>query len=319
MTHPLAAIVGPTAVGKTQLSLDLAKALNGEIISCDSMQIYRAMDIGTAKATEAERSEAVHHLIDICDPTENFSVVDYQKLAYEKIAEIADRGHLPILVGGTGLFYQAVVDGYEFSAEAKAPELREKWTAFYELHGQERLMEELRKWDPVYADKIGVNDTKRALHALEVSEALGRPFSESIAKNDTDYSIIPIGLYRERSLLYERINLRVESMMKEGLIEEIVRLKEMGLTRSCQSAQAIGYKQGLSYLEGEMTLEEMVDSIQRESRKYAKRQYTWFKKDSRIFWLNTASGLKEREMSRLLTDYVWKRIDILKEENGGRA
>ncbi len=309
MKQPLVAIVGPTAVGKTGLSLELARQLNGEILSCDSMQIYRGMDIGTAKATAEEQQQAVHHLLDIVDPAAPFSVADYQRQAYAVIQEVAGRGKLPVLVGGTGLFYQAVADCYDFAPEMKSAGLREKWRKLYEEKGQEYLVECLERLDPAYLKKIGAHDVKRMLHALEVTEATGQPFSERMRKKEDTWQLAVIGLYMPRAMLYERINLRVEQMIQAGLLKEVAALQAAGLTAKHQSMQAIGYKQALACLQGEITREQMMEEIQRESRKYAKRQYTWFKKDERIFWINTGSGLNRCQIVAMMREYIEKTIE----------
>ena len=306
MKQPLAAIVGPTAVGKTSLSLEAARMLDGEILSCDSMQIYQDMNIGTAKATQEEQTAAVHHLIDICSPLESFSAADYQRKAYEAIEDVSSRGRLPILVGGTGLFYQAVVDRYDFSPDFKSAGLREKWRILYEEKGRDYIIGQLRQKDPSYLEKIGTNDMKRALHALEVCEAAGKPFSQTMQQKKDTWKLAVIGLYMPREQLYQQINKRVENMVEQGLVEEVEELRRKGLSYHHQSMQAIGYKQVLYYLDGLITKDEMIADIQKESRRYAKRQYTWFKKDSRIFWIHTGSGLDQKRISLIVREYIEK-------------
>ncbi len=308
MKQPLAAIVGPTAVGKTALSILLAQELDGELLSCDSMQIYQGMDIGTAKATAEEQAQVRHHLLDICSPFASFSVADYQKAAFQTIDEVGSRGKLPILVGGTGLFYQAVVDQYDFAPELKRPDLREKWEKLYAERGQGYLQERLAELDPVYLKTIGVNDTKRPLHALEVCEAAGRPFSELIQKREDTFQLAAVGLYMPREMLYDRIDRRVEQMLEQGLVDEVKTLQRQGLSCEMQAMQAIGYQQALYYLDGLLTEEQMVHEIKRDSRNYAKRQYTWFKKDRRIFWVNTGSGIPLKELAKGIKAYVQARI-----------
>ncbi len=306
MKQPLIAIVGPTAVGKTRLAIDLARMISGEILSCDSMQIYRKMDIGTAKATPEEQALAPHHLLDICDPGTPFSVADYQKKAYAVIEDVLQRGKIPILVGGTGLFYQAVVDQYDFLPEMKSRELREKWKEIYHEKGRAYIMDQLRIKDPNYLEKIGPNDIKRALHALEVCEATGRPFSQMMQKRENAWNLAVIGLYMPREALYRQIDFRVQNMLEKGLIQEVMQLQKSGLCDRHQAMQAIGYKQVLHYLDGWVTKEQMISDIQKESRHYAKRQYTWFKKDPRIFWINTGSGLKWDRISLIIRIYIEK-------------
>ena len=282
----LAAIVGPTAVGKTDLSISLAQRLDGEIISCDSMQVYRGMDIGTAKASPDERQRIAHHLIDIVEPDINFTVADYQKLAQEEIEDISGRGQLPILVGGTGLYYQAVVDNYDFFPMESRQAVRIKWEQAYREMGLAYLYEQILKIDPEYALKIGPNDKKRIIRALEVYDLTGQPFSEFQTRNRLTYHLAAVGLYLDRIELYARIEERVDKMMAAGLVEEVVLLREKGYDLSMNSMQALGYKQIYCYLEGLLTWEETLQEIKKETRRFAKRQYTWFNKDKRIKWIN---------------------------------
>ena len=286
--YKLAAVVGPTAVGKTELSISLAQRLGGEIISCDSMQVYRGMDIGTAKANLAQRKQVPHQLIDIVDPDANFTVADYQKLAKAQITNITRRGRLPILTGGTGLYYQALVDNYDFFPMESRAAVRQKWENAHTEHGLTYLYEQLLAVDKVYASKIGSHDKKRIIRALEVYDLTGRPFSESQTQNRHTYRLAAVGLYLDRIQLYMRIEERVDNMIAEGLVQEVERLRARGYDLSCNSMQALGYKQIYCYLEGWLTWTETVQEIKRETRRYAKRQYTWFNKDKRIQWLNVA-------------------------------
>jgi len=282
----LAAIVGPTSVGKTELAIKLAQKMGGEIISCDSMQVYRGMDIGTAKANLAQRKMAAHHLIDIVEPNENFTVADYQKLAQQEIISITENGHLPILVGGTGLYYQSVVDNYDFYPMESRQTVRSKWEQTYIDNGLGYLFEQLLTVDEEYARKIGANDKKRIIRALEVYDLTGQSFSSIQNKNRDTYLLSVVGLYLDRAELYSRIEQRVDIMIKEGLVEEVVHLRERGCDLSMNSMQALGYKQVYNYLEGLLTFEGMVYEIKKETRNFAKRQYTWFNKDKRIKWFN---------------------------------
>lgn len=284
----LAAIVGPTAVGKTGASIGTAEILNAEIISCDSMQIYRGMDIGTAKASPEEQGRIVHHLIDIVDPEMYFSVADYQREAQEKIIDINQRGKLPLLVGGTGLWYQAVVDDYDFFPIESQQEVRKKWEEIYTEKGLEYLYQELLKVDKTYALKVGSNDRKRIIRGLEVYDLTGKAFSESQVKNSKKYNLALVGLYLERAELYHRIEVRIDQMIEEGLIEEVAALKEQGYDMSMNSMKALGYQQVYAYLEGLLSYKEMLNEIKRETRHFAKRQYTWFNRDKRITWLDVS-------------------------------
>lgn len=280
MKTPLIVITGPTGVGKTEISLQLAERVGGEIISCDSMQIYRLMDIGSAKATKAERERIPHHLIDILDPAETFTVSDFKVLAEKAIADIAGRGKVPILVGGTGLYIDSVILDMTFTEGGNDPEYRVQLSRLAGTLGNESVHALLREVDAVSAERIHPNNLKRVIRALEVYRQTGRPFS-TFRDEDTfnpSYDVRYYFLNRNREKLYEAIDKRVIRMMEEGLVEEVRMLKDRGLTRAHQSMQGIGYKEVLAYLEGEVTLEEAVEMIQRFSRNYAKRQLTWFRR-----------------------------------------
>lgn len=290
----LAAIVGPTAVGKTSLSLAAARHLKAEIISCDSMQVYRGMDIGTAKADSSERKGIPHHMIDIIDPWEDFSVARYQDMAREVIKGLNEAGKLPLLVGGTGLYYQAVVDEYQFYPMESRQRVREKWNNLITARGLNNVYQHLQSIDPDYAAKIDAHDKKRIIRALEVYELTGRPFSQQQEKNRNAYHLAVVGLEMERRDLYERINERVDNMMGKGLIDEVRTLQGRGCSRECNAMQALGYKQVLWYLDGMMSYNEMLAEIKRETRRYAKRQLTWFKRDPRIHWINIETGQSDQ-------------------------
>lgn len=278
--------MGPTATGKTGLAVEVARRLKGEIISCDSMQVYRGMDIGTAKATLLEQAQVKHHLIDIVDPLEDFSVARYQQLARETITDLDNRGILPILVGGTGLYYQAVVDDYQFYPMAKRQPVRNYWNEMLSAHGLDFGFEQLKKVDPDYAAVIGERDRKRIVRALEVYELTGVPFSRLKAKNRNNYDLLVIGLNVERQNLYMRIEKRVDDMLDQGLIEEVMGLHKKGCNLSHISMQALGYRQVMHYLQGFITEKMMIEEIKRETRRFAKRQLTWFRRDQRIKWIS---------------------------------
>lgn len=282
----LMAIVGPTAVGKTALSIAVAQKLNAEIISCDSMQVYKGMDIGTAKATPEERARVKHHLIDLLDPDQPFTVADYQKLAKQEIARLNQLGKNPLLVGGTGLYYQAVVDDYTFFPMESQYQVRQKWESICQEKGLYFIYEQVKAIDRDYALKVGQNDKKRLIRALEVWELTGEPFSDLQVKNQAAYELSVVGLYLERASLYERINRRVEQMISGGLIDEVIGLREKGYDLSLNSMNSLGYKQVNYYLEGLLTEDGMLKEMKRETRHFAKRQYTWFNKDKRIIWVN---------------------------------
>lgn len=286
----LAGIVGPTAVGKTSLSLEAARHFNGEIISCDSMQIYRGMNIGTAKASIADRSQIPHHLIDIVYPGEEFSVARYQQMAREEIICLNQAGKLPLLVGGTGLYYQSVVDEYQFYPMQSRQKVRDKWHNRVMEQGLELVYEELVVIDPQYAEKIDRHDEKRIVRALEVYELTGIPFSQQQIRKENVYHLAVVGLEMERQELYERINQRVDEMMEQGLVEEVQALLRQGCSPQCNAMQALGYKQVQWYLDGMMSYDEMLAEIKKETRHYAKRQLTWFKRDRRIHWIKVKSS-----------------------------
>jgi len=281
----LAALVGPTAVGKTEISISLAQKLGGEIISCDSMQVYKGMDIGTAKANSADRNRVPHHLIDIVEPSLNFTVADYQKIAQREIQNITGRGGIPILVGGTGLYYQSVVDNFDFFPMESKEAVRRKWEEVYIEKGLGYIYEQVLKIDNEYALKIGPNDKKRIIRALEVYDLTGQPFSEFQNRNKNTYLLSAVGIYMDRAQLYSRIEERVDKMIEDGLVEEVKRLRENGCDLSLNSMQALGYKQIFCYLEGMLTWDQTLQEIKKETRHFAKRQYTWFNKDKRIKWV----------------------------------
>lgn len=282
-------IAGPTASGKTALGIELAKLLNGEIISADSMQIYRYMDIGTAKPTREEMQGIKHHLIDIINPDEEFSVALFKKYADEKIRELTNKNRLPIVVGGTGLYINSLTYHLNFSDSAEDKEYREYLSNLAASHGNEYIYDMLKKIDPDAANKIHPNNLKRVIRALEVFKNTGNKISDYQKETqmvESDYNFYYIALDMPRDVLYDRINKRVDIMVSKGLIEEVIKLKEMGYHRNLQSMQAIGYKEIFDYLEGDLSLQDSIDLIKRNSRRYAKRQLTWFRKDSRINWFN---------------------------------
>ena len=272
-------LTGPTGVGKTKISISLAKALNGEIISADSMQVYKGMDIGSAKIKEEEMQGVKHHLIDILDPKDDFNVVIFQKLAADAIDEITSRGKLPIVTGGTGFYIQALRKGVEFSEEEDLTIRKELEEEAIRI-GKKAFHEKLLSVDPKSYERIPAGNVKRVVRALEFYRMHGYPISEH---NDTEkqkgsiYNDLCFILTNERSVLYDSINRRVDLMVEEGLFEEIKKLSDMGLTREYNSMQGIGYKEILSYYAGELSREEAVELVKKNTRHFAKRQYTFFK------------------------------------------
>ncbi len=281
------AVCGPTAVGKTSFAIEIAKKFNGEIVSCDSMQLYKFMDIGSAKPTPEEQAQAVHHLIDCIDPREPFSAARYAELAKPCIADIGSRGKLPIVAGGTGLYLDGILYDLDFSRPPEDPKRREAWEAFARENGNEALHEVLRGKDPAAAEHIHPNNVKRVIRALEVAESGGkwRDFSGE-PKRNPDYDFLLIGLARDRQELYDRINLRVDILMEQGLEDEVRRLLAMGLEEEHISMKGIGYKEMIGYLHGEYPLDEAVDLIKRNTRHFAKRQMTWFRRYKDMHWFN---------------------------------
>ncbi len=284
---PLVVILGPTAVGKTKISVELAQCIKGEIISGDSMQVYKYMDIGTAKIQPEEMHNVKHHLIDIKEPDQSFSVAEFQSLADYHIKNIATQNKIPIIVGGTGLYIQAVIDHYNFAEEENTISYRNKLYAEAAMHGKAYLHQKLAQVDKVSAEKIHVNDVKRVIRALEFYYANGKPISE----NDLDcknknpkYNMVLIGLNMDRGLLYERINERVDKMMEEGFLEEVKNLLQRGYSPEAPALQGLGYRQLISYLQGKNDLNTAIELIKRDTRRFAKRQLTWFRRDSRINW-----------------------------------
>lgn len=305
----LLCIVGPTASGKTALSIALAKRLDTEIISSDSMQLYRGMDIGTAKPDMAERDGVVHHMFDVAEPGEPFSVARYQQLADACAQDILSRGKIPIVCGGTGLYLDALIDGRTFSGDETNTAAREKYRRVAEEQGNHALHELLRQVDPESAARIHENNVKRVIRALEVYEQTGMTIGELNAKNrrpEPKYHAVLLGLCpSQRETLYQRIDQRVDVMLEQGLVEETRRLYESGCLTGT-AAQAIGYKELLPYLRGEESLDACVEVLKRASRNYAKRQLTWLRRDGRIRWLTYDSAVDFpgliRRSTEILTD-----------------
>jgi tRNA dimethylallyltransferase len=297
-------IVGPTAVGKTELSLQLAERLGGEIISADSMQVYRGMDIGTAKATHVERQRVRHHLLDVVEPDQAFNVADYVALAENALAELAQRGVTPVITGGTGLYIDALLKGFLFPDTSADPIIRAELEAQAELDPSS-LFAELEKVDPVSAERIHPNDKRRIIRALEVYRRTGEPISKlqhKAAEQDRPYRPLYIGLSRNRQELYERINRRVEIMIEDGLIDEVKELL-MRYPEQPTALQALGYKEIAWYLNGRLQLTEAIELLQRDTRRYAKRQLSWFKRNKDIKWFNLSKLSGQEVMARIIEQW----------------
>ena len=304
---PLIILTGPTAVGKTALSVALAKAVDGEIISADSMQVYRHMNIGSAKITEREKEGIPHHLIDILEPWEDFNVVAFQKACKDAITDILHHGKMPILVGGTGFYIQAVLRDIDFTENEEDTDYRRELELLAAEKGAEKLHRMLAKADPPSADAIPAGNVKRVIRALEFYHLTGQRISEHNErerKRENAYNACYFVLNDERDRLYERIDRRVDIMLEQGLVAEVEGLKDMGCRRGQTAMQGLGYKEILDYLEGECTLEEAVYRIKRDTRHFAKRQLTWFRRESDVIWLNRqdfrAEGQDEAILSFML-------------------
>ena len=289
MKKPLIVLTGPTAVGKTKLSIALAKAVGGEIISADSMQVYQYMDIGSAKIRPEEMDGVPHYLVDVLDPEEEFHIVKFQEMAKEAMEKIYANGHIPILVGGTGFYIQAIVKDIDFTENEENTEVRAKWEQYAKDHGSEALHEKLREIDPKSADSIPAGNVKRVVRALEFYELSGKRISdhnEEQKAKGSPYNYAYFVLNDHRPLLYERIEKRIDEMLAEGLIEEVQELKNKGFTKDMVSMQGLGYKEILDYLDGKLTLEEAVYILKRDTRHFAKRQLTWFRREVFVSWIN---------------------------------
>lgn len=297
-------IGGPTAVGKTALAIHLAQERRVRLINADAFQIYRGMDIGTAKPTAAEQAAATHHLIDIKDPSESFTVAQFMDLAKDEIKRAGELGELPVLVGGTGFYLNALRLNLPLGTEAASP-ARQHWQAFFDEHGQDALWAELNQRDPVSAAKIPAGNARRVIRALEVIENTGRPFSNQKPAIPI-YETLVIGLTTDRDILYQRINQRVDAMMTQGLLAEVQRVQLAAGTNK-QALAAIGYKEFLPYLAGDGTLADAVALVKRNSRRYAKRQLTYFHNQMSAHWFDLVQHPTEMaQIDELLDDWVHK-------------
>lgn len=285
---PLIILTGPTAVGKTKLSIELAKAVNGQMISADSMQVYRHMDIGTAKIRPEEMQDIPHYLIDVLDPWESFDVVRFQTMAKEALEKIYTAGAIPIVVGGTGFYIQALLYNIDFDENDSETGYRSELQSFAERHGAEALHDRLRQVDEKSADMIHPNNIKRVIRALEFYHQTGTRISEhneTQRQKESPYRFVYFVLDDERERIYRRIDQRIDQMLDQGLVAEVKQLRDMGCTRDMVSMQGLGYKEILAYLDGECTLEEAVYILKRDTRHFAKRQLTWFRREQDVRWI----------------------------------
>ena len=287
MKSKILAIAGPTASGKTALSIEMAKRYNGEIVSCDSMQIYKFMNIGTAKPTKEEMDGIPHYMIDEISPDESFSVVQYVERARGYIDDILSRGKLPVLVGGTGLYLDSVINNTKFSDGESDEEYRNELYALAEKEGNGAVHKLLQEIDKESAEKIHENNLRRVIRALEIYKTTGKTMTQVNLESVQEplYDSLIIGLDVERQMLYERINRRVDIMISDGLLDEVREIMKMGINKDTTAMQAIGYKELVSYFEGHCTLDEAIEKIKQESRRYAKRQMTWLRRNEKINWI----------------------------------
>ena len=304
--RPILVIVGPTAVGKTDLSIAIAQRLDGEIISADSMQIYKGLDIGTAKPTLGERQGIPHHMLDIVDPSQEFSVAEYQAMVEEILADLDVRDKVPILTGGTGLYIRAVLEGFLLGAEGKNEALRAHLHYIAETQGNTALHMRLQAVDAKTAARLHPNDRRRVIRALEVYETSGIPLSEHLSlqkERGPRHASVKFGLVRDRKRLYQRIDLRVDTMLAQGLLEEVKQLIQQGLDHDSTAMQALGYKELVGYLRGQYDLEEATRLLKRDTRRYAKRQMTWFRRDETIMWLDLDMLAQDEAVDKIVTNY----------------
>nr|WP_295678434.1 tRNA (adenosine(37)-N6)-dimethylallyltransferase MiaA [uncultured Lachnoclostridium sp.] len=308
--QPLVILTGPTAVGKTKLSIDLAKRINGEIISADSMQVYRHMDIGTAKITPEEMDGITHYLVDEFEPDDEFNVVKFKDYAKKAISEIYSKGKLPIIVGGTGFYIQAVLKDIDFTENDADTPYRKELEEFARVEGAIKLHDMLKQCDKKAAEAIHPNNIKRTIRAIEYYKLTGEPISrhnEEQSRNESPYQFAYFVLNNEREILYKNINLRVDKMLDDGLVKEVAWLKEQGYDRSLVSMQGLGYKEIYAYLEGECTLEEAIYMLKRDTRHFAKRQLTWFKREQDVIWLSKSDYGREEDILATM-------LEVLKEK-----
>jgi tRNA dimethylallyltransferase len=289
---PLIVLLGPTAVGKTSVSIALAQRLNGEIVSADSRLLYRGMDIGTAKPTEEEMAGVRHHLIDVADPDERWSLAIYQREAYKAINDIHARRKLPFLVGGTGQYIRSIIEGWHIPPLAPDPQLRETLNRWAEKIGAEGLHERLKTIDPDAAKNMDYRNLRRTVRALEVIFKTGERFSDLRRKQECPYDAIILGIARSREALYERVDLRIKQMLDDGLVDEIRDLMKAGYSPNLSTMSAIGYGEIIQYLQGEINLEEAISLIKRNTRTFVRRQANWFKADDpRIRWFEPSPDM----------------------------
>ena len=308
MIPKVAVITGPTATGKTKLAVALAKEFDGEIVSADSMQLYRRMDIGTAKVSPGETEGIAHHMIDVAEPDESYSVSRYVEDAAKCVDDILSRGKLPIIAGGTNLYIDSLISGRDFADNEGDNALRGELDRQYDALGGEKMLEKLQSFDPERAAKLHPADRRRIIRAIEVFKLTGKTITQhdlETQQRPPRYDAAVIALdFADRAKLYERIDRRVDLMVREGLFAEVEGLLAEGLSDECTAMQAIGYKEPAAYLRGKITKDEAIELIKRESRRYAKRQLTWLRRSKDIFWIRWGASPDFQEARRLSTEYL---------------
>lgn len=311
MLQPMIIIAGPTATGKSRAAVELAHKINGSVISADSMQVYRGMDIGSAKITAEEMQGVKHYLVDCIDPHEEWNVVRFRDEAAKAVLEIRSEGKIPIVCGGTGFYIQALLYDIDFTETTKDDSFREEMLEYARTNGNEALHSKLAAIDPAAADAIHPNNVKRAIRALEFAKTTGGSMISSHNAEQRErpaaYDAMYFVLNMDRNKLYERINLRVDKMFDDGLVNEVSRLKKSGLTANDVSMQGLGYKEILRALDGEYTIEEAREKIKEETRHFAKRQLTWFKREENITWIDVSGGVNP---VGFMTDIVSRHFDM---------
>ncbi|MCI6858350.1 MAG: tRNA (adenosine(37)-N6)-dimethylallyltransferase MiaA [Eubacterium sp.] len=304
---PLIVLTGPTAAGKTSLSLRLAKKIGGEIISADSMQVYKKMDIGTAKIRPEQMEDIPHYMVDILDPSEEFNVVIFVDMAKKAMEKIYGNGHIPILVGGTGFYIQALLYDIDFSQHEQSEEYRKELTQLAAKKGENYLHDMLIKVDPEYAANVHFHNVKKVIRALEFYKETGQKLSEhnkQQRKKESPYNFAYFVLYHDREVLYDRIDRRVDQMMEDGLLEEVEGLVREGYTKNLVSMQGLGYKEFFPYFSGKASLEETVEKIKKDTRHFAKRQLTWFRREKEVIWFNKNEYEQEEKLLSCMLNII---------------
>lgn len=308
----LLVLVGPTAVGKTKMSIELAKTFNAEIISGDSMQVYRQMDIGTAKIKPEEMDGIPHHLIDIHEPDYPYSVAEFQENCRQLITDIHARGKLPFIVGGTGLYVESVCYNFQFSEVGSDEAFRKEQFDYADAYGAEKLHEKLREIDPPSAERLHPNDVRRVIRALEIYHMTGMRQSDQLAaqKKESPYDLCIVGLTMDRQMLYKRIEDRIDEMMEEGLVQEVASLLEHGVGPGCISMQGLGYKEIASYLRAEVPLETAISELKRDTRRFAKRQLSWFRHMKDIHWVDMTDTANFSTSFAMIRDIIAEKLNL---------